>query len=201
MSELTPLLNEQEHAGRIKRRTYKAILEMSARHPLLNHGDIALMTGASETWVRSIMKSDAFMAQRAALVEEIHGPRLAEIRAKMEETTSLLLDAIAKRIANPNADVSEDTLLKAFQLLTDKILPTKQAPVPPPGSTPTAVTFNFGGLQAEDLNRARQAAINRGSVVALEHQPHLEKEKVVDVDEDGEPIQTSARLRYESGLS
>ncbi len=194
----SPLLHPSEHAQVIKRKTYRAILELSARHPLLNASDIALMTGAREQWVRRIMKSDAFMAQRAQLVEELHGPRLREIQAKMEETTSLLLDAIAKRIANPDASVSEDTLLKAAALLLDRVLPQKGAPPVNPGNPQPSqnVTMIFPGVSNEDIRAARDKALSHGRTITLEPQAQIEAR--IHVDEDGIP--TPARIRSNEGV-
>lgn len=195
----SPLMHPQEHEQRIRRKTYRAILELSAKHPLLNASDIALMTGASEPWVRKIMKSDTFCAQRADLVEQLHGPRLREIQAKMEETTSLLLDAIAKRIANPDAAVAEDTLIKATALLLDRVLPKQALPPQVTPMTPSQnVTMVFNGVTADDIQRARDKALNHGRTIELEYQPQNETREAIDVDEDGIP--KVARLRNLEGI-
>lgn len=194
----TPLISKAELPAILKRRTYGAVLELSVRHPLLSPADIALMTGAQEKWVKSVMKSDAFMAQRAARVQELHGPRLEEIRAKMESTMSALLDAIAKRIADPEAAVSEETLLKAFAVLADRIIPAKNAAaiMPPSPTTPTQINYNFNGVTIEDIQRARNAAVERGKVLQLEAQPS--HESIIHVDEDGIP--KAERVRRNEGL-
>jgi len=194
----TQLMQPHEHAGYVRRKTYKAILDLSARHPLLTSFDIAIMTGATESWVKKIMKSDTFMAQRAQMVEDLHGPRLREIQNKMEQTTSLLLDAIARRIADPNAAVSEEVLIKATALLLDRVLPKRPDTLLNPGnpSPPQNVTMVFNGITGEDILRARQKALTHGSTVELELQPQIES--AIDVDEDGLPKER--RLRNLEGL-
>jgi hypothetical protein len=198
MAELSPLQRTVEGAiPDLRRRTYRAILELTARHPLLNPDDVAVLTGASSTWVRKVMKSDAFTAQRAELVQRLHGPRLMEIQAKMEETASLLLDAIARRIANPDAVVAEATLLKAAELLLDRVFPQKSAAQLPGGAAPSQnVTMVFNGVTAEDIARARAAAFNHGRTIELEHQPQVEL--IPHVDEDGLP--TAPRVRGIEGI-
>jgi len=198
MNDLSPLQKTVEAAiPDLRRRTYRAMLELTARHPLLNAEDVAVLTGASPVWVRKVMKSDAFMAQRAELVQRLHGPRLMEIQAKLEETTSLLIDAIAKRIANPDAVVAEATLLKAAELLLDRVLPAKgPAQVPGVASPSQNVTMVFNGVTAEDISRARIAALNHGRTIQLEHQPQVELPPYVD--EDGLP--EARRVRGIEGI-
>jgi hypothetical protein len=193
-----PLMQPQEHAQQIKRRTYAAILEMSAKHPLLNATDIAMMLGTSEPWVKKIMRSDAFIAQRANRVQELHGPRLQQLQAKLETTTDLILDAIAKRIANPEAAVSEDTLLKAAALLLDRIIPkkTEASAASPLAPAQPSVTMVFNSVTAADIARARDAALHRGRTLELE--PQSSMEIIPDVDEDGLP--TPRRIRSNEGL-
>lgn len=185
-----------QHVGHMRRRTYKAILELSARHPMLNPRDLALMLGANEQWVRQVMKSDAFKAQRAQLIEELFGPKLEEIRNKMLDTTSKLIEAIAHRIADPDAIVSEDTLLKATALLLDRIAPVKGASLPQTNTPPAQhVKIVLNGVSPEDLDRARQAALNRSPILELEAQQH---EQLTTVDEDGLP--TDRRVRSNEGI-
>jgi hypothetical protein len=195
---LPAIPQEQEISANLKRRSYKAILEFSARYPLLTSAEIAVMIGASSAWVKSVMKSDAFLAQRAQKIQDLHGPRLAEIQAKMETTMSMALDAIAQRIANPNAEVSEETLLKCFTILRDSILPpTPNASANPGPNQPGtgAVAVHFHGVTPEDLVRARDAAMNRNRMITLEPQSHDTSEKF---DEDGLP--QIARVRSNEGL-
>ncbi len=189
----TPL----EHRDQLNRRTYKAILDLSSRCPLLTPDDIALMTGASVSWVRQLMKSDAFRAQRTERIQELFGAQLAEIQAKMLTTTSALLDAIAKRIANPEAAITEDTLLKATQLLLGHINPKGSTPATPAPTTPSQPpSVIFMSVSPEDILRARQRALEHGSSVQLE--PQLKKDNVIDVDEDGIP--TERRVRSLEGI-
>lgn len=197
MSDLTPLQRTVDAAiPELRHRTYKAILELTARHPLLNPEDVAALTGASPIWVRRVMKSDAFTAQRAELAHKLHGPRLQEIQMKLEETTSLLIDAIAKRIANPDAVVSEATLLKAAELLLDRVLPERKN-LPPPGTQPSQnVTMVFNGVTGEDINRARQAALAHGRTIELEAQPQVERLNYVDAD----GLPEERRVRSNEGL-
>lgn len=194
---LPPIPTPAEQTASLRRRTYRAVLELSARHPLLDSRDIALMLGISEAWVRRLTRSDAFIAQRAELIEQLHGPRLAEIRTKMEDTLGHLVTSIAKRIADPDAVVSEDTLLQAFKLLADRVFPqTKGTPPPPDPRAASPVTqIVFNGIGLEDIERAKQMAIERGRVLELEPQNHKE---VIDVDEDG--LRQVARVRSNEGI-
>lgn len=192
------LIRPEEIPQNLRRRSYRAILELSARHPLLDSRDLALLTGASQPWIKSVMKSDTFIAQRAVMVDKLHGARLREIQAKLETTTSLIIDAIGRRIADPEAAVSEDTLIKAFIALADRVLPKKEsAPAVNPGNPqPNQTTqFIFNGVTMEDIQRARDAAMNRGRTIELEPQEHVKE--LVHVDEDGIP--TAGRVRSNEG--
>jgi hypothetical protein len=194
---MSELITVDAHVSHLKRKTYKAILELSARHPMLDPKDLALMLGSEVGWVRQVMKSDAFKAQRAQLIEELFGPRLKEIQNKMLDTTEALIDAIRQRIANPDAIVSEETLLKATQLLLDRIIPVKNGPatIQPPSQPAQNIKMVFNGISAEDIERARRSALDRGAMITLEPQHH---ESAIDVDEDGIP--TPARVRSNEGL-
>ena len=189
---------EEQILQRAKRRSYRAILELSARHPLLTPNDLALMIGANAKWVRSVMKSDSFLAQRAQLVQELFGPQLQELNAKMLKTAGDLIDSINRRIANPDAVVSEGTLLKAAELLLDRILPGKNnggnftAPQQQPAQNLKIV---FNGVSPEDIARARSLALQRGSLITLEPQAH---ETAIDLDEDGLPKER--RVRSNEGI-
>lgn len=194
-----PIPTPQEFQQQYRRKTYSAILELAARHPLLSPSDIALMTGASESWVKKVMGSDSFRAQRAARVQELHGPRLAEIQAKLETTFTNVIEAINKRIADPTADCSEDTLLKAFQLLADRVVASKGAPqtlLPPPGQ-PTKTEVHFHGISLEDIENARRASRQHSQTLQLEAQPN--HSQVIDVDADGIP--TERRVRSIEGIN
>lgn len=189
------ILTPTEHVSELKRKTYSAILNLASRHPMLDASDLALMLGANVNWVRKVMSSDAFKAQRAQKVQELFGPQLAAIQAKMLKTTEHLIDAIHKRIADPEAAVTEETLLKATSLLLDRILPMKAAPAIAPPAPAQHVQMIFNGISPDDIDRARQAALERGRALPLEHQIH---DNVTDVDEDGVP--QAKRVRSNEGI-
>lgn len=191
MNETVPVQSEADLTASRRKRTFSAILDLAVQYPLLNHLDIAVMIGADAGWVKRLMSSDAFTALRVKRIKELHGPRLAEIQAKMETTSIALIETIAKRIANPEAPCTEDVLLKATALLLDRILPKEPAPINPGNPQPQVTQMNFYGLTAQDVLDARQKALSHGASVQLE--APIRKDTAVDVDEDGIPKERRVR--------
>lgn len=183
---------EREHEGQLRRKSYRAILELSSRHPLLSPKDIALMIGASEPWVKKVMSSDAFRAQRAILVEKLFGPQLEVLRSKMMTTADMLVQAVAEKIAHPDAEANGEVILKALTTILDRIMPVKQVIAPPPPPAPSNTTINIAtGVTPEDMARARARILSHGASIPLEAQNQIPELNYVD--EDGLPTQRRIR--------
>jgi hypothetical protein len=144
--------------------TYKAILDLSVEHPLLNSQQIATLLQRDGTMVRAIMQSDGFLELRAKRIMERYGEKIVGIRGQILDAASDAIAAIKQRIADPNGDVAPETLLKAADFLMKFIArPVDDGNTKDPTHNQVNVTV---ALTAEQLLHAQQ--VRRDHINTLE---------------------------------
>lgn len=139
--------------------SYNAILRISVEHPLLTVEQVAALLQRPYGQVSAVMRSDHFLEERAKLLMERYGAQIDGVRGQVIAAASSAIEAIRRRIADPNSDVAPETLLKAAEFLMRFVAQPLDAqpaagPVDPGAAPQNNVTIN---LLPGDLDRAIEA--------------------------------------------
>lgn len=155
---------KQAYPEDVRSRTFATVLEIAVENPTLGPDQIAALLQRDPQYIRSLMRSDAFIELRATRILERYGDKINGIRQRILNTTDKLLDAIQARIADPNSRCSENILLAATELMMKYVIPQVEDANRQPHEPAQQVNIL---LSAEDLTHARQ----RQSLHSLTTQP------------------------------
>jgi hypothetical protein len=166
--QLTPA--KASTATRLRGPTWNLIMEISVGNPLMTPEQVAAIASRNATMVRAVMRSDEFLEQRARLLLERYGDKMANVRHKIFDVADALLEAINAKIADPAAAASPETLLEAAKWL----LPFVTAPAydpdaktPPPAANTTINLL----VSPEDAAHARQLQATRAGFIDIPANP------------------------------
>ena len=99
------------------RYTHDALIDMIVARPDISQGALADMFGYTQSWVSTIMASDAFKERLAARREELIDPiLLTTAKDRLEALTIRSLEVLQEKLAAPVALVSDDLALRAAAL-------------------------------------------------------------------------------------
>ena len=157
----------------LRSRSYLAILEMSVENPQLGPKEIAELLKRDVTFVGAIMRSDHFLEERAGLILHRYGDKLAGMRAKLIDTASNVLDAINRRISDPNSICEDNTLTAIAEMLLDRSgLDLKQASAQPGNATHVQIN-----ISQDDLNRGRALQAQKAETIHVSRPPLIGQQR------------------------
>lgn len=130
-------------AGAIKkvRYTHADMIDCIIAEPWISQGALAARYGYTQSWISSIMASDAWQSALAARKEEVVDPALKlTIEERMRGLVSRSIDVVMKKLDAPV--VSDNVALKALELGAKGLGLGNPTPPPPPAADHLAQLAN-----------------------------------------------------------
>ncbi len=156
--------------GTLKRVSYthEAMIDLIITQPQLKQSEIAAHFGYTESWISSILASDAFQAKMAARREEIIDPDLkASIEERFRGLVIASLDVLRRKLAQPQ--VSDAVALRAAELGAKAL--GVGGHKPPAAPSVDRLEILAQRLIALNPNATRQERIIDGQVTILDPKP------------------------------
>lgn len=97
---------------------HEECVQILVQRPFITQRELAGIFGVSESWLSSVMSSDAFKARLAEAKLEVHGPIIASVKEKLEHLAHASLDRLLSKIEGPAAMPKDETLIAAATLST-----------------------------------------------------------------------------------
>lgn len=126
------------------RYTHDGMIDMMLAEPELSQRALAARFGYTESWISTIINSDAFQARLAARRAEIVDPTLQlTLEDKWRGLTARSVEVLMKKLDRPVDAIPDNLVLKAAEL---------GAKVLPPGKGGNQLDDGVGGLTALAAN-------------------------------------------------
>jgi hypothetical protein len=140
------------------RYTHEALIDMIVTNPWISQGALAAYFGYSESWISTIINSDAFQAALHARKAALLDPALKE---QIDQTFDILIrrsqEILMARLQNP--DVTDNTALRTLELASrSRGYGARQEPLTPPGDVHIHLE-NMKGNLVGLLRRERAALV------------------------------------------
>jgi hypothetical protein len=154
--------------------THQAMIDLIIeRGGRISNAELALYFGYSQSWISTVMQSDAFQAAFAARREEIIDPRL---RLSLEEQARGLyarsMEILREKLNAPSENVPDQLALQTFAQ-SARALGYGARPPPSPSEDTNAALIkhadNLVGLLRREKGRARAEEILDGQITESPH--------------------------------
>ncbi len=99
------------------RYTHDGMIDLMIQNPWISQGDIAKHFGYTQSWISTVVQSDAFQARMAARREEVVDPVLRlSLEERFRAMVTRSLEVLQQKLSVPAAAVPDNLALRAVEL-------------------------------------------------------------------------------------
>lgn len=137
---------------------HEAIMVFLIANPMMKRGDVARTFGVTQTWLSTLLNSDAFRARYDELQKEHTSVCVIEVKEKLETLAHITLDRLIEQV-EMTTDIRE--VRETARLALDRI---GFSGGPPANGLPAFFQQNnfLGSVDAQTLREARSRIVSRG---------------------------------------